>query len=211
MKTKVILERKFMTGFVRQDSKNGMFNATDLVKIGDQKRIELGKDKFNLSQFLGTKSVLEFIEELHNSLPNEKIIVAKKGKGGGTWVHPLLFIDIALALDPKLKIGVYGWLHDELIKYRNDSGSSYNKMVGALYNRYENKSEFKNQIILLAKYIKLKCEVEDWNTATEDKLKLRDKIHDNISLLCDVLRDTKQAVKIGVENALKEYNKNKLQ
>lgn len=207
MKTKVILERKFMTGVVRQDSKNGMFNATDLVKIGDQKREETGRDKFNLTMFLKSKSVLEFIEELHNSMPGEKIIVSKKGKGGGTWVHPLLFIDIALALDPKLKIGVYSWLHDELIKYRNDSGSSYNKMVGALYNRYENKSDFRNQIILLANYIKEKCNVDDWNSATEDKLKLRDKIHDNISLLCEVLRDTKQAVKIGVEQALSNYNK----
>jgi hypothetical protein len=32
-----------------------------------------------------------------------------------------------------LKIEVYSWLFDKLIKYRNNSGDSYKKMAGALF------------------------------------------------------------------------------
>jgi len=34
------------------------------------------------------------------------------------------FIDLALAIDSKLKIEVYKWLYDELLKYRNGFGDS---------------------------------------------------------------------------------------
>jgi len=46
--------------------------------------------------------------------------------------------------------------------------------------------------------------VKDWNTASKEQLKLRDKIHNNISLLSDVLRDNNQAIKIGIKEALKD-------
>lgn len=180
-----------------------MFNATDLVYIGNEKRRELNKDKFNLSQYLKTKSVLEFIEELQYQYPNEKIIDLKgKGRASVTWVHPLLFIDIALSIDPKIKVGVYKWLQDELVRYRNDSGDSYKKMVGALFEKYKDDSRFGKFIQEVAVFIKKKLNVEDWNKATEEQLKKRDKIHENITLLSSVIRDPRQIVRVSVEKAL---------
>src|SRR5690606_1865550 len=105
---------------------------------------------------------------------------------------------IALAINPKFKIEVYNWLFDELIKYRNESGVSYKKMCGSLFDNSENKSEFHKYIAKVAKFIREKVGVDDWNNATEYQLKVRDKIHDNISLLCGVLRNNDQAVKYGV-------------
>lgn len=203
MKTEVTLQRPFFHGTVGQKSKSGMFNATDLVYIGNEKRRELNKDKFNLSQYLKSKSVLEFIEELQYQYPQEKIIDLKgKGRASVTWVHPLLFIDIALSIDPKVKVGVYKWLQDELVKYRNDSGDSYKKMVGSLFERHTDETRFGKFIQQIAIYIKKELKVEDWNKATEEQLKLRDKIHDNITLLSSVLRDTNQIVRISVDKAL---------
>lgn len=206
MKTEVILKRPFLTGEVSQKSKTGLFNVNDLVNVANLKRRELGKRDFNLNQYLKTKSFLEFVEELHQQIPND-VLIQKTGKGRAstTWVHPLLFIDIALAVDPKFKISVYQWLYDELLKYRNSSGDSYNKMVGALYNNVNDKSRFKDYVMKVAKFIKLKCEVDDWNKATEQQLKLRDKMHNNIALICEVIRHTDQAVGIGVEQALKDF------
>lgn len=205
MKTAFHLKRKFLTGEVRQNSKTKMFSASDMVKIANHRRAELNRPKFNLSAYLKNASSLEFIEELQNEYPDQKIISVTRGRNAGTWVHPLLFIDIALSIDPKLKIRVYKWIYDELVRYRNDSGSSYKKMVGALYQRDTNKQSFQKKIVKIAKYIREKCNVKDWNKATEDELKLRDTIHNNISLLCDVLRDSDQAVRIGVDRAIKEY------
>lgn len=207
MKTEVILSRDFLTGVVRQKSKSGMFSATDLVKYANIKRFELGKPNFNLSAHLNTKSVLEFIEELQKKYPDERIIVKGKGRNSTTWVHPLLFIDIALAVEPTLKIQVYEWLYDELLKHRNSSGESYLKMAGALMERTTDKRNFKDNIQKLAVLIKNKCGVEDWNTATQEQLELRDKMHNNIFLLCSVINNPRQAIMIGIEQALTESNK----
>lgn len=200
MKTEVLLERPFMGGVVHQKSISGMFNATDLVKIGNIKRNELGQNSFNLTQFLKNSSTKEFIEELQKE--NLNVVNVSKGRTGQTWVHPLLFIDIALAINPKFKIEVYKWLYDELIKYRNNSGDSYKKMCGSIYDRYGNKAEFHRYIVKVANYIREQCKVTDWNGATEEQLKVRDKIHDNISLLCSVMNNTDQAVRLGVLKAL---------
>lgn len=202
MKTEVILSRPFMGSFIEQKSKTGMFNATDLTKIANTKRRELGLSSFNLSQFLKTKSTMEFIEELQKE--NERVIIKSRGASAKTWVHPLLFIDIALAVNPKFKIEVYKWLYDELLRYRNDSGKSYSKMAGALYERTTNKKHFHKFITDVATYIKKSCNVQDWNKASQNELYLRDKIHENIYLLCSVLKDSKYAVKMGVYKALED-------
>lgn len=204
MKTEVILQREILTGVVKQKSKSGMFSASDLVRVANIRRRELNRSPFNLSSFLKQKGTSEFIEELQNAYPGERIIIIGRGRSSNTWVHPLLFIDIALALDSKLKLEVYNWLYDELLKYRNDSGKSYKKMTGAVFERYENKNQFYKYIPKVANYIKESCKVADWNKATEQQLKLRDKMHENIYLLCSVLRDTDFAVRAGVEQALKE-------
>lgn len=199
MKTEVTLHRPFMGGHVRQLSKSELLCATDLVRIGNMKRSELGLSSFQLGQHLKTKTTKEFIETLQQE---NKYVVVKKGRGrnAGTWVHSLLLIDIALALNPKFKLEVYKWMMDELLKSRNNSGDSFKKMTGALYYNIP-KREAPVIIPKVAKYIKDQCGVKDWNNASEAKLKLRNQMHENISLLCDVLRDYKQAVRIGVQKA----------
>lgn len=202
MKTEVTLSRPFMGSFIEQRSKSGLFNATSLIKIANIKRRELGLSIFNLSQYFKQKSTIEFIEELQKE--NERVIIKGRGRNSKTWVHPLLFIDIALAINPKFKIEVYKWLYDELLKYRNDSGDSYKKMAGSIYENITNKREFHNYIQRVARYIKKECKVSDWNNATSNQLFLRDKIHENISLLSTVLKNTDQAVRIGVLKTIED-------
>ena len=185
---------------VRQKSKSALFCATDLVNISNKKRAEIGKPRFNFSAYLNSKATKEFVEELQKE---NKIVISKgNSRNRPTWVHPLLFIDIALSINPKFKIEVYKWIYDELLKYRNNSGESYKKMVGALYELYP-VNIFHRKVTSIANYIKKSCEVTDWNEASEKQLILRDKMHDNIYLLCSVLKKPDVAVKLGVYNALK--------
>ncbi|MCP4054569.1 MAG: KilA-N domain-containing protein [Mesoflavibacter sp.] len=200
MKTEVVMSRPFMGGEVQQKSKSGFFNATAFVKLMNIKRHELGKSNFQLSQFLKSSSTLDFIEELQKE--NERVVIKSRGRNSATWVHPLLFIDIALNVSPKLKVEVYKWLYDELLKYRNNSGDSYKKMAGSLYDRYPNKQNFYKYITKVANYIQDKCGVDSWNNASQNQLYLRDKMHENISLLCSVMKDTNECVRIGVFKAL---------
>jgi hypothetical protein len=200
MKTQVIIKREVFGGQVSQQSKTGFFSATDLTKIGNDWRRERNMSMFNLSLYLTGKAFNEFKNEIENKYG--KSIIKGRGRYSNTWVHPLLFIDIALAINPKFKVEVYEWLFDNLIKFRNDSGDSYREMAAAIYVRFKNKREFPNYIKRVANYIKDQLKVKDWETATEEQLKKRDKIHDSIKLLCNVLNDTNHAVRIGVKENL---------
>ena len=110
------------------------------------------------------KTTIEFIGELEKKYGS--VITFGRGRSSTTWVHPLLFIDIALAINVKLKIEVYEWLFDNLIKFRNDSGDSYKEMSAALYQRTTNKREFPDYIQSVALQIKEALGVEDWQHAS---------------------------------------------
>lgn len=206
MKTEVVMTRELFGMPISQKSKSEFFSATDLSKAGSKWRMANGYDTtFNLSAYLNNKTTKEFMEELEKRT-GKKPIIKGRGRGVHTWVHPYLFIDIALAISPKLKLEAYEWLFDKLLEYRNDSGDSYKRMCGALYNRTSKKSEFHKNMPKVADYIKMECGVKDWNTATEQQLKLRDRIHDNVALLCDVIQDPNKALAVGIKKA-KEVSK----
>lgn len=190
------MERRLFDVSIRQQSSNGFFSATDLVNAGNKWRLVNDKSLFNLSMYLKSKSFCEFKNEMESKYGN--VIINGRGRNSATWVHPLIFIDIALAINPKLKIEVYEWLFDNLIKFRNDSGDSYKEMCAALYIRFKNKSEFHNYIINVANRIKKSLGVSDWQKASEEELRKRDLIHISIKLLCNVLNDTDKAVELGI-------------
>jgi len=196
MKTQVIMKRGLFGAEIEQQSKTGFFNATDLVRIGNRWRNSRDLPIFNFSSFMNNAKTKEFIEELNNKY--DIVLNKGKSKNSKTWVHPLLFIDIALAINPKLKVEVYEWLFDSLIKFRNDSGDSYKEMSSAIWQRFQNKRAFPKYIIRVANYIKKSCGVDDWETATEKQLKTRDKMHYSIKTLTNVLTSTDEAVRLGV-------------
>lgn len=202
MKTEVSMKRELFGQEVLQKSKSEFFSATHLIKAGNEWRRSENLTVFNLSQFLNSQSTKDFIAELNQKYGS--CIEVTRGRNGCTWVHPLLFIDIALAISPKLKVEVYEWLFDSLLKYRNDSGDSYKKMSAALWQRYDNKRDFFRFIGRVADYIREKCEVKDWQSATEKQLELRDKIHNSIITLTNVLSDPSQSVRIGVKEHVPE-------
>jgi len=201
MKTAVLMKRSLLGGQISQNSKTGMFSATDLVKIGNKWRIANGYEQFTMKSWLQNKSTKEFITELEKKYGEVK--KSARGKGSHTWMHPLLFIDMALAISPKIKLETYEWLFDQLIKYRNDSGDSYRPMCGSLYAHARNKTYFHQYVQQVAKQIKQACGVKDWNEATEQQLKLRDKLHNDIALLSEVLNNNDEAVRIAITKAVK--------
>lgn len=202
MRTEVEMKRELFGGEITQKSKSEFFSATDLVKAGNKWRVLNDKPTFNLSAWMSTKSTKEFVEELEERFG--AVVIKSRGKGHHTWFHPYLFIDLALAISPSLKIEVYGWLFDHLIKNRNESGNSYKKMCGALYPRHKNKSEFTPFIKKLAMRIQRYCGVSNWQTATEVQLAKRNKIHEDIALLADAMNNNDEAVRIVFDKLAEE-------
>jgi len=94
-------------------------------------------------------------------------------------MHPYLFIDFAMWLSPEIKYKAIKWVHDNLIKYRVDSGDNYNILRRSIADRYYNMHDQKAPreiYIQIANEIKTCVGVENWNEASEKQLNLRNKI-----------------------------------
>lgn len=156
MKTNQIMERSMGEFKVYQRTKDGFFNATSLMK---QWNVSRGMKK-EINDYLENKATEEFIEELileenldKGNYPYVKSR-ASRGDNAGTWMHPLLFLDFAMWLNPRFKVKVLKYVQDEMIKFRNLAGDAYPEMCKAVYSIIPEKI-FKEKISALAKSLNI--------------------------------------------------------
>lgn len=132
MKTSVVMIRKMGDFEVSQRTKDGMFNATALLKQWNAKPENPKRD---LSKFWESTKVKEFLRVLEN---DEEFLNTPKqgyyktrGKNGGTWVHPYVFIKLAMWIHPLFELKVIKFVYDDLINYRNIAGDNYKILSSA--------------------------------------------------------------------------------
>jgi len=178
MKTSVIMKRDLNGIKIRQDSKTGFLNANDLLDAYNL----AGGEKKHLHHYLENKStretmaaVLDEIQNTRNSGEFENgVIKAKRGKNGGTWMHPYLIIDFGMWLSPKFKVTVLRWVYDNLISFRNECGDGFKKVNDALFERKPNRSPFSysNEAKMINKIVFGKPDKGQRNGATETQLSM---------------------------------------
>ncbi len=192
MITEKIMERPFLKGVVRQNHKTGYFEIKGLENEVNRKRLKKNKPLKKHSEYLRIDATVEFLEALsmEEGLPISDLVITKRGRNGGTWVHPLVFLDFALWTDVKLKVKVYKWIYDNLLAFRDNSGDSFKLQNTSLYTTYPKAFKNKYMYSKVANVISDACRVprvkERWQTASEAQLKMRDDIHNNISLICEL-------------------------
>lgn len=148
MKTNQNMIRKMGNFDVIQRTKDGFFNATTLLKQWNEfvKNVNLNDINFDqinenlnrgnsphlkekdIKEFFSNKSTQEYIGVIlskENLSNKNSVYTANRGNKGGTWMHPMLFIDFAMWLNPYFKYDVLRFVSDEMIKYRNLAGDSY--------------------------------------------------------------------------------------
>ena len=131
MKTNVIMNRSMGGLKVNQRTKDSMFNATSLLEQWNTFNGLKGRKGKRIDDFLKLKSTKDFIDALDEEINNTEdsryleIYKTSRGKNGGTWMHPYLFIDFAMWLNPKFKVQVIKFVYDELIKNRHSAGDNY--------------------------------------------------------------------------------------
>jgi len=191
MKTAVVMERKLFGGVIRQNHKTGMLNANDLHKVGNAMRKGAELSPKQMGAYFMTDSSDELIKEicLVENVGVEDVKVSKKGKFGGTWVSPVLFVDMAMWYSPQLKVQIIKWVIDGLLDARDNSGESYKRMASSLKQNFS--SEFSPiKMIEVANTIAAECKVgigkDKWQKATEKQLKKREKIQDTVSMISDL-------------------------
>ena len=146
MKTNQIMIRPMGDFKVSQRTCDGKFDCTYLIvqwnsanknntkKIGDYLRLketrEFVKALMEEPEFKdGNSRLLE--SDDYKDFP-KSIVVVTRGKNGGTWMTPLMFLDFAMWLNPAFKVKVLKFVQDEMIKYRNEAGDAYNKLGSAV-------------------------------------------------------------------------------
>lgn len=132
MKTNQTLTRQMGSFSVNQRTSDGFFNATTLLKqwnanSGMGKKIDHYFENNSSNEFINT------IMEKENLNTRNSVYLKSRGKyNGGTWMHPLLFIDFAMWINPSFKYDVLKFVYDQLIQYRNEAGDTYRDMCAAI-------------------------------------------------------------------------------
>jgi hypothetical protein len=125
------MSRKLGKFDVSQRTQDGYFNATELLKQWNKNS---GMQK-QMSHFTENQATKEFIETLEiDELTKERnsVLIQLRGKSGGTWMHPYLFIDFAMWLNPRFKLEVIRFVYDQLIQFRHSAGDNYRGLTSAI-------------------------------------------------------------------------------
>lgn len=124
---------------VEQRTKDGMFNATNLLAQWNKTaKDNVGNPIFKekaIADFFRLDNTKVFINALieEENLKGESYAYLKtKGKKGGTWMHPILFVKFAMWLNPRFEVQVIKFVYDQMIAYRNEAGDAYRELSAAV-------------------------------------------------------------------------------
>lgn len=142
---------------VEQRTKDGYFNATGLLRQwnennnGNERLLDNFWKSTHLKELMSeiAKNELDFKSVDFTDL-KKALSQTVRGKSGGTWMHPILFIKFAMYLNPAFEYQVIKFVSDEMIAYRNDAGDAYKELSSALM-RITGKDDFKKVMPVVAK------------------------------------------------------------
>lgn len=107
------------------------------VEVVKKQQLTIREQEKRLDVFLKAEKTNDFIESIAR---NEGIAIsevvktsrARADRGGGTWVHPLLFIDLCMWLDANFKYKALKFVQDKMLQYRNEAGEAYKELSSAI-------------------------------------------------------------------------------
>lgn len=132
--------RKMGSFEVEQRTKDGYFDANSLLAQWNSRPNNIRRRK---DDFLNSKKTKEFIETINEDLAigenSPLAFYEKKGRNtskGRTkdelWLHPYLFIDFCMWINPKFKLSVVKFVYDQLIQQRTLAGDNYKVLSSSL-------------------------------------------------------------------------------
>lgn len=139
MKTNQMMVRPMGCFSVEQRTQDAMFNATALLEQWNKMvEVNMGNPIFKkkaIADFFRLDQTKEFIQALieEENLNGENSAYLKsRGKNGGTWMHPILFVKFAMWINPRFEVQVIKFVYDQMIAYRKKSGDAYKELAAAI-------------------------------------------------------------------------------
>lgn len=186
------MTRKMGEYDVLQRTGDGYFDATSLVKqwnAGIKKNTNKSgvlkeKDLFEYFDNKSTKEFIATIAEKEGLNGRSSVVFTKRGRNGGTWLHPMLFVDMCMWLNPVFKYDVLKFVQDELIHIRNLTGDNYPILTSALSKlpdpEYKDVAKGMNMVVFGEHFKNIR------NKATIEQLRELDSIQNNIAFAIDM-------------------------
>lgn len=144
MKTNQVMKRQMGVFAVYQRTNDGFFNATDLLKQWNESRPDKKRELDNFWKSTNLSELMSEIAENELNITSVDFTVLKKtlskaskarfDRGGGTWMHPILFIKFAMYLDTRFEYHVLKFVSDQMLQYRNEAGEAYKVLAKAVSN-----------------------------------------------------------------------------
>ena len=184
---------------VSQRTKDTMFNATSLLKQWNKSSGE-NRQLINFWNIEGLPEVMyEIIKGEGIALKEENIALCKsldsndlkkalsatsRGKNGGTWMHPYLFIKFAMYISPKFEYHVLKFVADQLLEFRNESGDLTKDLNSSVQRLFKN-IDYPKLAIGINWCVYGKHKVGIRNLGTEAETKEIVDLQKNLSFSCD--------------------------
>ena len=211
MKTNVIVEsssRNLFGQIIRQQTKDGMLNLSDLQEAYTIARVNNGWSDKRVSEILSytenkervfyllekqgliKTSLNAFIKDIENQgfaryLKNIGVYKTTGARNTKTtWVNPYIWVLVAMELNPMLYAEVIGWLTDSLIINRIEAGNFYKELSRSV-------SKFDNvDYVKMAKGLNYcifgKHETGLRNLATKEELKELERLESRLAFAIDM-------------------------
>jgi len=213
MKTNIIMkseDRQLFGTVIRQETKTGFLNLSDLQHCFDSIRVQKGWTNKNIQELIGrtenieriyyilekqniiTLDLSKFIEMVNNkgiattlkSFGEYKTTGARQTKT--TYINPYIWILVALELSPEFYANAVIWLTDKLILNRIEAGNFYS----ALTNSIRKFNPSTDQYIQLAKALNYiifgKHEPGIRNTGTKEQLRDLSSLEEKMAFTIDM-------------------------
>jgi hypothetical protein len=194
MKTNQIMKVAIGTGEILVGHKDMMGDLSRVFDVGNTYRCQAGQKSLRMEAWVKMASTMDYIKLVSDDI-GRPAKVARRGNLGGTWVHLRILIDAAMYLSPILKDEVIKtFLAQRLLSIRDESGDNFldlNAAVAVAAEEVFGKPAHTGHYIQLAKLIKERLDVADWNAASADLLNERARLEETITrmLRAGVVRD----------------------
>ena len=193
MNTNQIMTVAFQHGTMSIEHKTAMGNLADVFSIGNRYRILSGKSPANITLFCSNSSTQEFLDSVAKRLNVDKstlLYTVGRGKNSRVVANIFLIIYAAEYLSPDFHVEVIDtFINSKLLSWRDDSGDHFKGLNEEIKSAAENmfgKPAHQGHFITMAKIINARIgDSIDWNTATAEQLKERDRIEVG---LCTIIK-----------------------
>lgn len=191
MKTEVIRHRPFLNFSVRQYHKTGFMNCNDALAAVNEVRLGNGFAEKRIDKFFENDHS-EYLVALCKYLNSESfsntpksgdlkpadLVKVKRGRYGGTWLHPYYYTKFARWLSPEFEAMVDIWVSDNLLFLRDSGGDAFKRVNRKLDMKFDIGSkhwEYAKVAKLTAKRVLGNETPDQWNFADRDQLHERDR------------------------------------